>query len=180
MVFREPWRRREYPRLRPGGIRSCQPLVRPLPFIFNGNSGENFTNARLGGIAKVSTGIVLVGSSAPSMSEKFRKENQQLFIQIVSPVTQKSMLSGSRRKGSSCGSSRTDTGVKWLTNYKDASVTASAVAVMERQQILVLWEKESSAGTESYYMVLSPHGENSAESHTDRKNFSERLRRNQV
>ncbi|HIS30653.1 MAG TPA: leucine-rich repeat protein [Candidatus Limivivens intestinipullorum] len=128
------------------------------PFHFYGNSGENFTNARLGGIAKVSTGIVLVGSSAPSMSEKFRKENQQLFIQIVSPVTQKSMLSGSRRKGSSCGSSRTDTGVKWLTNYKDASVTASAVAVMERQQILVLWEKESSAGTESYYMVLSPTG----------------------
>ncbi len=129
-----------------------------VPFHFYGGIGYNYTNARLGGIGETPAGIALVGSSAVSMTKKFEREKQQLFIQIVSPVTEASIFSGSRREGTSCGSACTDTGVKWLTKYKNASVGASSMTVMEKGRILALWEKDTGYSTESYYMILSPYG----------------------
>ncbi len=129
-----------------------------VPFHFYGESGDNYTNARLGGIGEVPTGIALVGSSAPSMAKKYEKENQQLFLQVISPVTGEPVFSGSKRKGTSCGNSCTDTGIKWLTKYKNASVRSSGMAVMENGQILAVWDKITGRKLESYYMVLSPTG----------------------
>ncbi len=128
------------------------------PFHFYGKNGDNWIYARLGGIGEVSTGIVLVGTSAPSMTKKFEHEDERLFIQIIDPISKTSVIGKSKRKGTSGGKPYTDTGIKWITGKKDDEVEASNVAVMEKDRILVMWEKDTRAGIESYYMVLSAAG----------------------
>lgn len=127
-------------------------------FHFHGDSGLNWTEARLGGVGEVSSGIAMACVSAPSMNQNYKKENHQLFLQIVSPITKASILKGKKRKGTSCGKPYTDTGIQWLTNYKNASVVACNLVVMEKDRILILWEKETGNNIESYYMVLSASG----------------------
>lgn len=131
------------------------------PFHFYGGDGDNWINARLGGTGIVSTGVVLVGTSAPSMAKKFKNEDERLFMQVISPVSGDSILKGAKRRGTSCGDPYTDVGIKWLTGKKDGEVIASSVAVMEKDRILVLWETGSDgyrSGIESWYMVLSASG----------------------
>ena len=120
----------------------------------------NRTYAELGGIGEVDTGYVLVGTSAKSMNSKAPNQKQQLMIQIINPNTGKSILKGSSRTGSCYGTKYTDTGIKWLTNYKDGSyATNPKVLVVGRDRILVMWEKHKDYEYKgSYYMILSSSG----------------------
>lgn len=127
------------------------------PFHFYGSSGDNYIYAKLGGIGEVSTGIVLVGTSSASMTKKFENEDERLFIQIIDPISKTSVIGNAKRKGTSCGKPYTDTGIKWITGKK-SGVEASNTAVMEKDRILVMWEKDARKGIESYYMVLSASG----------------------
>ncbi len=131
------------------------------PFHFYGPSGDNWIYAKLGGACETSTGVALVGTSAPSMTKKFKKEDERLFLQVIDPVTGSSVLKGKTRKGTAGGSPYTDEGVKWLTGRKDGEVIASNVAVMEKGRILVMWETGNDRykdEIESWYMVLSASG----------------------
>ena len=94
------------------------------------------------------------------MNSKAPNQKQQLMIQIINPNTGKSILKGSSRTGSCYGTKYTDTGIKWLTNYKDGSyATNPKVLVVGRDRILVMWEKHKDYEYKgSYYMILSSSG----------------------
>ena len=142
-----------------------------VPFHFYGDLGDNRTNARLTGIGELNTGIVLVGSSAKSMTSAEKNEKQQMFLQILDFKTVEPVLSASSRTGTS-GTSETsetseakeevytDTGILWLTNYKSAEVRASAMVPIAEDKVLVMWEKWDKNGkfVNSYYSIISSNG----------------------
>lgn len=125
-----------------------------VPFHFYGETGDNYTNARLTGIAELNSGIALVGSSAKSYSEKIKNEKQQLFLQILDKSSGKSILNGSDRLPIM------DEGILWLTNYTDGSeVRASAMAALDSSRLLVMWERWNDGGfINSYYSIVSSDG----------------------
>lgn len=136
-----------------------------IPFHFWGlNTNDMFhvnkTYAQLGNIGEVDTGYVLVGTSAKSMTSSAPNQKQQLLIQIVNPETGKSVLKGSSRSGRCYGAKAKDTGIKWLTNYKDGSyATNSNMAVIDKDRIVVMWERyKDYEYVDSYYMILSSTG----------------------
>lgn len=136
-----------------------------LPFHFWGlNTNDMFhinkTYAQLGNIGEVGTGYVLVATSAKSMTSNAPNQKQQLMMQIVDPETGKAVIKGASRSGSCLGIKRKDTGVKWLTNYKDGSyATNSNMIVIDNDLIVVMWERHKDYKFKnSYYMVLSSTG----------------------
>ena len=132
-----------------------------VPFHFYGNIGDNFTNARLTGIAELDTGIALVGSSAKSMKETFKNEKQQMFLQIIDSETNESIINASSRTGTSGDNSYTDTGILWLTNSTDnTEVRASAMAAIDKDKLIVMWEKwdKDNKFVNSYYSIISSDG----------------------
>ncbi len=136
-----------------------------VPFHFWGLDTDdmfhvNKTYAQLGNIGEVDTGYVLVGTSAKSMTSAAQNQKQQLMIQIINTETGKSVLKGSTRTGTCMGAKYTDTGIKWLTNYKDGSyATNSNMIVIDKNRILVMWEKHKDYEyKDSYYMILSSTG----------------------
>lgn len=132
-----------------------------VPFHFYGELGANFTNSELAGIGEVSTGCVLVGTSGKEMTKAGFSAPRQLFVQIIDPITGKSIIDGSTRKGTSCGESTTDTGIKWITNYTDGSSAESpAMAIIGNDKIFVAWEKYNKNGAfvNSYYAIVSSTG----------------------
>ena len=136
----------------------------PFHFSLSGDSGDmfnvNYTNSRLTGIAELESGIALVGSSGDYETES----PQQLFLQIIDPDNGNQVLNGATRKGTSAspyGGAYTDTGILWLTDYKDGSeVRASAAAALDEERLLVMWEKWDKNGSfvDSYYSIVSSDG----------------------
>ncbi|MBQ4067947.1 MAG: fibronectin type III domain-containing protein [Lachnospiraceae bacterium] len=136
-----------------------------LPFHFWGlNTDDMFhinkTYAQLGNIGEVDTGYVLVATSAKSMTSSAPVQKQQLMVQIISHNTGESVLKGSSRSGSCLGIKQKDTGIKWLTNYKDGSyATNSNMIVIDRDRIVVMWERHKDYEfVDSYYMILASNG----------------------
>ena len=136
-----------------------------LPFHFWGlNTNDMFhinkTYAQLGNIGEVGTGYVLVGTSAKSMTSSAPNQKQQLMMQIIDPATGNSVLKGSTRSGTCLGIKCKDTGIKWLTNYKDGSyATNSNMIVIDNDLIVVMWERHKDYEFKnSYYMVISSTG----------------------
>ncbi len=135
-------------------------MVEAVPFHFYGDKGDNTTNARLTGIGELDTGIVLVGSSAKSMTAAAYQENQQMFLQILDAATGEPVLSASSRFGTSKENFFTDEGIVWLTNYKNKRVTNSAMAVIDTDKVLVMWEVEDKSYqmVNSYYSIIRSDG----------------------
>lgn len=138
-----------------------------LPFHFYGEWGDNYTNASLGDIGEASTGYVLVAASAKSMEKNFSEESQNIFMQIIDNNTHVpvSLKNGTTRSGICMGQETTDTGILWLTNYKDGTFAVNPkMAVDENERIIVMWEKVRKGNNDdefiqSYYMVISSTGE---------------------
>ncbi|WEK54176.1 MAG: hypothetical protein P0Y55_16700 [Candidatus Cohnella colombiensis] len=132
----------------------------------------NQTFAQLGGIAETSKGIVLVGASAKSISEKAKTEKQNLFVQIFDPLAKdwsaSTFVGGTTRSGATSFdindnnnsplTNVTDYGVVWLTNYTDKNVIAPQIVIAD-DRIVILWTEDSEPVTESFYMVLSAGGD---------------------
>ena len=131
-----------------------------IPFHFYGKIGDFFTHASLTGIGELDKGIALVGSSAKSMTANASKEGQQMFIQMLDITTGKPLLSASTRSGTCVGKKYTDTGIVWLTNYKNISVGGSAMTVIDKDKVLVMWEKLDKNGNfvSSYYSIVRSDG----------------------
>lgn len=128
----------------------------------------NKTFAQLGNIAETSKGIVLVGSSAKSISESAKKEKQNLFVQIFDPSFQKvsasMFLGGETRKGETSTNINDDNnsplkkvedyGVHWLTNYSDTDAIAPQLIEVD-DKLVILW----STNNDTFYMILSASGD---------------------
>lgn len=122
---------------------------------------DNF--ARMGGIA---TGDVhnaaMVAISAPSLSSKAKKENQQLFIQIFDPnadlTTAESYITSGTRSGLSGknGDEKvTDYGVKWLTNYdKTYTIENPQVVATDAGNYVILFERYKKYSYQGVYAIV--------------------------
>ena len=156
--------------------------VQSTPFHFYGEEGNNFTGAKLTGIGELDKGIVLVGSSVKDMTKKsFEEGHQQMFVQMLDAVTGKPLLSASSRTGTSKGKKETDPGIMWLTNYNNVSVGASAMVPIDKDQVLVMWEKldKNSNFVNSYYSIVRSDGKilkNSVSMQNVRINGTEELK----
>lgn len=131
----------------------------------------NKTFAQLGGLAETSEGVVLVGASAKSISEKAKTEKQNLFIRIFDPlsteISPSMFVGGTTRRGATSVDiydndnsplvDISDCGVIWLTNYTGKDVVAPQVVVGD-DCIIVLWTEDGESSTESFYMVLTADG----------------------
>ena len=100
---------------------------------------DNF--ARMGGIA---TGDVhnaaMVAISAPSLSSKAKKENQQLFIQIFDP---------------NADLTTADYGVKWLTNYnKTYTITNPQIVATDAGNYVILFERYKKYSYQGVYAIV--------------------------
>ena len=135
----------------------------------------NKTNAEMGGIGKVSTGIAFVGSSAKSgLDDSSMEESRNLFIQIFDPTSNLNKAGdfvtvGTPRVTNGVDGwtgvknnkviQNTDYGVKWLTNYDKTSAVNPKMVVTDDDRIVVMWE--SFRGYDyvgGYYEILSANG----------------------
>ena len=122
---------------------------------------DNF--ARMGGIA---TGDVhnaaMVAISAPSLSSKAKKENQQLFIQIFDPNADLTTANGYITSGTRSGLSGkngdenvTDYGVKWLTNYdKTYTIENPQVVATDAGNYVILFERYKKHSYQGVYAIV--------------------------
>lgn len=143
-------------------------------------------HAQLGGLAETSKGVVLVGSSAKSISKEAKTEKQNLFIQIFDPnalpkfgegdiknAPPELFVGGTTRSGATSycitatqntsATPATDYGVHWLTDYTDTNAIAPQVVVAD-DKIVILWStewthKQMKEKCQSYFMVLSAGGD---------------------
>lgn len=126
----------------------------------------NETFAQLGNIAEIDDKLVLVGSSAKSISESAKKEKQNLFLQIFDPtksLNSSAFVGGVARTGATSKDIHdknnaplvkvTDYGVHWLTDYNSENAIAPQV-ITHNNSIIILWSTE----TDSFYMILSKDG----------------------
>lgn len=117
---------------------------------------NNDTYAELGGICEFDTGYVLVGSSVKGSD---RGGNKQLFFQLVNKELSRTISSGNNRTVKAGGNNVTDTGVVWLTDYKEASARNINICRINSGSLLVIWEKyESGNFSQSYYTMLDSKG----------------------
>lgn len=123
------------------------------PFQFYGEIGDNYTNAYLAGIAKVNTGVALVGASAKEYSAKFRGAAKQLFMQVIDVESGESILKGDTRADGSKG-------IVWLTNYTDGCTVGRAnAAALDDSRLLVMWERwRKGEFVNSYYSIVKSDG----------------------
>lgn len=143
--------------------------------------GYNNTFAFLGGIAEVSTGYVLAGSSEKTLSlapKSNKDEAENVFVQIFKKDfdkysdKQKQIINASVRKatGKPPKNAKTelfldkgtkDYGVKWITNYKKDEFASNVKVVgTKNDQIVILWEKmkNSKGYVATYYAILNNKG----------------------
>ena len=133
-----------------------------VAFHFYGKTGNNWTGATMGNLLEVSSGYLYTAAAPRSMTKKAEKEGADVFVQVLSRYNLHPVLKGSSRKGTSRGKKETDTGILWLTSYKQ-KYTASAVSATEigPDRILVMWEKtDNKTGLleESMYAIISATG----------------------
>ncbi len=131
----------------------------------------NKTFAQLGGLLETSDGVVLVGASAKSISEKAKTEKQNLFVQVFNPkstkVSDSMFVGGEKRSGATSFdindnqnsplTSVTDYGVQWITDYADRDVIAPH-AVLADDSVVILWNEKKDDKTEAFYTILSSNG----------------------
>ena len=122
---------------------------------------DNF--ARMGGIA---TGDVhnaaMVAISAPSLSSRAKKENQQLVIQIFDPNGDLTTANGYITSGTRSGLSGkngdenvTDYGVKWLTNYdKTYTIENPQVVATDAGNYVILFERYKKYSYQGVYAIV--------------------------
>lgn len=132
----------------------------------------NKTFAQLGGLVETSEGVVLVGASAKSISEKAKDEKQNLFIQIFDPnaarISSSMFVGGRKRSGETSFDINdnqnseltpvTNYGVQWITNYTDRDVIAPHTVVAD-DKIVILWNEKKDNSIEAFYTVLASDGE---------------------
>ncbi len=98
------------------------------------------------------TRVALVGTSAPSISEKAASEKEKLFIQIFDPFNDMKLSTTYVTEGSRSGYSGgngdqyvTDRGVKWLDGYMDvaddATIENPQVVMTDSGKLVILYEK---------------------------------------
>ena len=123
------------------------------PFQFYGETGDNYTNAYLAGIARVNTGVALVGASAKEYSAKFRGAAKQLFMQVIDVESGESILKGDTRADGSKG-------IVWLTNYTDGCTVGRAnAAALDDSRVIIMWEKwRDEDFVSSYYSIVKSDG----------------------
>lgn len=94
------------------------------------------------------------------MTANASKEKQQIFIQMLDASTGKPLLSATTRSGTCVGEKYTDTGIVWLTNYKSVGVGGSAMAVIDKDKILIMWEnlEKKVNFVSSYYSIVRSDG----------------------
>ncbi len=125
--------------------------------------------AHMGGLVNINDKYAaLVGTSVKSLSSSAKKEKEQLFIQIFDPTAALDSSSAFVTKGERSGlggnngtENVKDLGVKWLTDYKDKTVSDPQAVATDSGNIVILYElkdaKEKNSGV--YYMVLDKRGE---------------------
>lgn len=124
--------------------------------------------AHLGGIAAGSgSQAALAATSAKSLNENAKKENEQLFIQIFDPGKDLSTADGYVTKGVRSGlagpngdENVTNYGVKWLTNYSSKyRITNPQIVAGKDGSYVILFERyKGSAYQGVYYMVVDASG----------------------
>ena len=116
---------------------STSPQKSLFSFPGTGTTGDNTTNAQVGGIAESSTGFIIVGA--------YGTPNRNLFVQSVS----KNMA--------------TVNTAKYLTNYEnpDNAAHPKIVRIGTTDEFLVLWEKRTSSGVYNgtYGAIVGPTGD---------------------
>jgi hypothetical protein len=137
-----------------------------LPFHFYGQVGENYTNAELGGICEMSTGLIFVGASAKSMNSSYRDENKSLFMQLIDK--NQKLVGAEEREGTCGGESATDTGIKWLSSTSSGNcVMNPQVVATTDNRLIVMWENFKNRSitndpnytfSNSYYMIVAADG----------------------
>lgn len=107
--------------------------TRSTILTFKGKSGDNKTNAQLGGVAETAKGVMFVGAAGKSGAQDAK---QQLFVSVFDPT-----------KGGN---------VKqiWLT---DNAVVEPQLVSIGKGRFVVLWE-EHGKEVKTYYMVLDDNG----------------------
>lgn len=122
-------------------------------FAFYGETGENYTNASLGGLLSMDKGLALVGASAKEYSKEYEGAPRQLFMQVIDTHSGESVLEGDTRADGSKG-------IVWLTNYTDGStVGAVSVAALDSSRLLVIWERlRDNEFVNSYYSIVKSNG----------------------
>ena len=100
---------------------------------FKGKSGDNKTNAQLGGVAETAKGVMFVGAAGKDGAQNAK---QQLFVSVFDPT-----------KGGNVKQT-------WLT---DNAVVEPQLVSIGNGRFVVLWE-EHEKSARSYYMVLDDNG----------------------
>lgn len=128
----------------------------------------NVTRAKLGNILETSSGAVLIGSSARSLSEAAKTEPYDLFVQAFDPTGSAANADSYVTKGVRSGlagnngdTEVTDYGVFWLTNFGTSGQTAQVVQAVsiDNDQIAVLYELyQGSSYDSTWYMILNGDG----------------------
>lgn len=121
-------------------------------FHYDGETGDNYTNAKLTGVTALDTGVAVVGTAGDYST----KSSQNLYMQVIDPDTCESVLNGSSRTAGGY----TDTGIKWLTDYTDDTVGSVAMAGISDNKLLVMWERydENEDFVNSYYILVDSNG----------------------
>lgn len=123
--------------------------------------------AHMGDLETVGNGnVAFVGSSVKSLSDKAKKETENIFIQIFNPT--KSLNSQDAYVTSGCRSgiagrngdeSVKDYGVKWLTSGSKSTYRYPQMTCDNKGNIIVLFEKYTKYKYNGvYYMVLDSNG----------------------
>lgn len=128
-------------------------------FHFGGEIGDNYTNAWLGNVCELDSGIILVAASAKTMGENFKDESKNVFVQLHGGEI---VLKNSQdRKGTSGNEEFTDKNILWLTDYSGNTEAECPQAVkVAEDKVAVFWEKyQNEEYIDSYYMLLSSQGD---------------------
>lgn len=127
-------------------------------FHFYGTLGDNHTRATLGNVCEMSSGILYSGSAPKSLSSKSKSEAINLFVQLAS--SDKQLPNSVSRTGVSCGSTVTDTGIVWLTNYKSTEdVKSPKMIKLSDTYALLVWEKFVNDNySDTYYVIINSNG----------------------
>lgn len=100
---------------------------------FKGESGDNYTNSQLGGVAETASGVMFIGAAGKQGAQN---NKQQMFVSVFDPT-----------KGG-------NTKITWLT---DNEVVEPQLVGIGDGRFVVLWEEHGKA-VKTYYMILDDNG----------------------
>lgn len=127
---------------------------------------DNF--AHIGNLCNLNNGTLsFVASSVPAMDEQASNQKEQIFIQIFNPTADLSSKEAYITTGTRSGTagpngrdSKTNYGIKWLTNIKSGSISNPQAVADENGNTIVLYEyfESNRKYTGVYYMVVDANG----------------------